>query len=232
MTQHQRTQGYSPSLQSMFMHPNPSPSRPTILFDGAPAPPEPSPPVSNLYQNMLPSPSLPVTERVSPQPNRAYMYGPRETPVLQARAYSPPSIRSPLPIPQPPRPVSDSFQHPRSLPGAPPINRAALNAPRVMPASAVERDERTFGELRTVNFPRAVLPRFIAIAAVNTAKNRETCGLLLGKPKGNKLIVTTLLIPKQHSTSDTCHMDEEELVLEFSMTRSLMTLGWVSYRYR
>lgn len=79
-----------------------------------------------------------------------------------------------------------------------------------------------------VNFPRIVLPRFIAIAAVNTAKNRETCGLLLGKPKGSKLIVTTLLIPKQHSTSDTCNMDEEELVLEFSITRQLMTIGWVS----
>ncbi|KAF8909811.1 hypothetical protein CPB84DRAFT_1765566 [Gymnopilus junonius] len=57
--------------------------------------------------------------------------------------------------------------------------------------------------------------------------NRETCGLLLGKDKGHKYSVTTLLIPKQHSTSDTCTMDEEELVLQFTEERSLITLGWI-----
>ena len=230
MTQHQRTQGYSPSLQSMFMHPSPNPSHPTILFDGSSAPPGPSPQASNLYNTPLPPPSMPVPDREHPQQNRAYMYGPRESPAPRVRGYSPPSRRSPLPIPQAQayRPMSDSFQHPRSLPGAPPVNPATLNQPRVMPASAVDKQELAPGELRTVNFPRTVLPRFIAIASLNTAKNRETCGLLLGKPKGPKLIVTTLLIPKQHSTSDTCNMDEEELVLEFSMTRQLMTIGWVS----
>jgi STAM-binding protein len=40
--------------------------------------------------------------------------------------------------------------------------------------------------------------------------------------------VTTLLIPKQHGTSDTCTMDGEELVLKFVEERSLITLGWVS----
>jgi STAM-binding protein len=51
--------------------------------------------------------------------------------------------------------------------------------------------------------------------------------LLLGKDKEKKFVVTTLLIPKQHSTSDTCTMDEEELVLQFTEERSLITLGWV-----
>ena len=40
-------------------------------------------------------------------------------------------------------------------------------------------------------------------------------------------VVTTLLIPKQRGTSDTCTMDGEELVLEFVDQRSLITLGWV-----
>jgi STAM-binding protein len=51
--------------------------------------------------------------------------------------------------------------------------------------------------------------------------------LLLGKDKGGRFIVTTLLVPKQHSTSDTCTMDEEELVMQFTEERSLITLGWV-----
>ena len=81
--------------------------------------------------------------------------------------------------------------------------------------------------------PRETLPRFLAIAKINTSLNRETCGLLLGKDRGHKYVVTTLLIPKQHATSDTCTMDDEELVLEFTEERSLITLGWVSvYRDR
>ncbi|KAF9555501.1 Mov34-domain-containing protein [Agrocybe pediades] len=81
--------------------------------------------------------------------------------------------------------------------------------------------------LKVVSLPRECLPRFLAIAKVNTEMNRETCGLLLGKDKGNRYSVTTLLIPKQHSTSDTCTMDEEELVLQFTEERSLITLGWI-----
>lgn len=79
-----------------------------------------------------------------------------------------------------------------------------------------------------MNMPRECLPRFLAIAKVNTMINRETCGLLLGKDKGHKFVVTTMLIPKQHSTSDTCAMDGEELVLRFTEERNLITLGWVS----
>jgi STAM-binding protein len=85
-------------------------------------------------------------------------------------------------------------------------------------------------ELKTVAFPRDCLNRFTSIASINTARNRETCGLLLGKDQGGRFIVTTLLIPKQHSTSDTCTMDEEELVMQFTEERSLITLGWVRCR--
>jgi hypothetical protein len=82
-------------------------------------------------------------------------------------------------------------------------------------------------DLKTVSFPRDCLNRFTSIASINTAKNRETCGLLLGKDKGGRYVVTTLLIPKQHATSDTCAIDEEELVTQFREARSLITLGWV-----
>ncbi|KAJ7022297.1 hypothetical protein C8F04DRAFT_1138357 [Mycena alexandri] len=94
------------------------------------------------------------------------------------------------------------------------------------------------GRLRTVVLPHATLPRFLGIASANTAKNLETCGLLLGReivktvsPDGtsgrSRYVVETLLIPKQHATSDTCTMDEEEGVLGFTEERGLITIGWI-----
>jgi STAM-binding protein len=81
--------------------------------------------------------------------------------------------------------------------------------------------------LKTVSFPRDCMNWFTSIASINTVKNKETCGLLLGKEKGGRYVVTTLLIPKQHATSDTCAIDEEELVTQATEERSLITLGWV-----
>lgn len=78
--------------------------------------------------------------------------------------------------------------------------------------------------------PRDCLSRFLSIARVNTERNKETCGLLLGKEVKGKYVVSVLLIPKQHSTSDTCTMDEEELVLQITEQRKLITLGWVRIR--
>ncbi|KAF5350532.1 hypothetical protein D9756_008518 [Leucocoprinus leucothites] len=105
-------------------------------------------------------------------------------------------------------------------------------------------------KLKPVVLPREILPRFLAIASLNTSINIETCGLLLGRevwpdgdeggqqqhhnssPRGggegrSEYMVTTLLVPRQRGTSDTCTMDGEELVLEFVDQRSLITLGWI-----
>ncbi|TFY62950.1 hypothetical protein EVJ58_g3544 [Rhodofomes roseus] len=98
------------------------------------------------------------------------------------------------------------------------------SASRIVPSTSTDSTVR---DLKTVRLPRSCLQRFLSIARVNTLHNRETCGLLLGKDKGNKYVVTTLLIPRQHSTSDTCTMDEEELVLQFTEERHLITLGWI-----
>jgi hypothetical protein len=85
-------------------------------------------------------------------------------------------------------------------------------------------------QLRTVIFPRDCSNQFASIASTNTARNRETCGLLLGKYKGGRYVVTTLLIPKQLAMGDTCAIVEEELVMQFTEERSLIILGWV-YRH-
>lgn len=130
------------------------------------------------------------------------------------------------PLPQPSIPVGAYEQQAQRKPPAPAPTQSTsvVDQTRITPASSGDVGVR---ELKTVYLPRESLPRFLNVAAVNTARNRETCGLLLGKDKKSKFVVTTLLIPKQHSTSDTCTMDEEELVMSFTEERSLITLGWV-----
>ncbi|KAJ7764152.1 Mov34-domain-containing protein [Mycena maculata] len=131
-------------------------------------------------------------------------------------AHGPISFASPPPQPVPPRPQES----------------AAPARPPRRPSLAADAHPR----LRTVVLPHATLPRFLAIASVNTARNLETCGLLLGREivKGAdtpaaraRYVISTLLIPKQHATSDTCAMDEEEGVLSFTEARGLITIGWI-----
>jgi STAM-binding protein len=187
MSHHQRTQGYTPSLHSMFTPPTAQPISPSLLFGSNAAPP---PMVQTLYPtSLLPKPSQTQAHESSLQGS--------VPPSLQ-------SVQSELSFNVNPQPDSPS----RSMARRPDVSQS---------------------DLKTVNLPRDCLQRFLVIAKANTLMNRETCGLLLGKDKGTKFTVTTLLIPKQHSTSDTCTMDEEELVLQFTENRNLITLGWVSF---
>lgn len=216
MTSHQLKQGYVPSLRSMFSHlslDQPGPDS-ALLFDSKSA-------NGKLYADILPHAS-------SAPPPSAY-YGGMPTPdphahryTSQSQSYSQVGQRGPSPSgarpPPPPPPI------PPKEPITPPRARSGSDANRIVPGNSKEGFVR---ELRSVRLPRDCLPKFVSIARVNTAHNRETCGLLLGKDKGGKYVVTTLLIPKQHSTSDTCTMDEEELVLQFTEERHLITLGWI-----
>ncbi|CAE6415089.1 unnamed protein product [Rhizoctonia solani] len=93
------------------------------------------------------------------------------------------------------------------------------------PAPAHEQDDPS--RLRQVLLPEEVIQKFMSIAKPNTLRRTETCGLLLGKPRAGGFAVTTLLIPRQKGTPDTCEMVEEELILDFQESRGLMTLGWI-----
>ncbi|EMS20061.1 STAM-binding protein [Rhodotorula toruloides NP11] len=82
--------------------------------------------------------------------------------------------------------------------------------------------------LRTLFLPERLIPHFTDIvAARNTARNIETCGLLLGRLARDVFTVTHLLVPKQEGTSDTCTTMNEEEVFEFQDRRGLLTLGWI-----
>ncbi|KAF6745470.1 Mov34-domain-containing protein [Ephemerocybe angulata] len=167
---------------------------------------------------MLPPASAPAFQP-RPQSDWSYATPPAQPPLhpfpassIQYPAYPGPTRPQP-PVPGPPPPASA----PAAPPPPPPI--LTTSTPKTAPDAAPG--------LKQVTLPRECLPRFIAIAKVNTNLNKETCGLLLGVDKGHKFVVTTLLIPKQSATSDTCTMDEEELVLQFTEERGLITLGWI-----
>ncbi|QRV99112.1 STAM-binding protein [Ceratobasidium sp. AG-Ba] len=122
----------------------------------------------------------------------------------------PPKDYTRAPPPPPPQPDS-------TIPPLP----STSNSPAQQP------DEPEDGKLRQVLLPEEVIQKFMSIAKPNTLQNRETCGLLLGKKRGPGYAVTTLLIPRQRATSDTCEMVEEELIMEFQESRELITLGWI-----
>ncbi|XP_050439965.1 STAM-binding protein-like [Adelges cooleyi] len=80
---------------------------------------------------------------------------------------------------------------------------------------------------RNIIVPGDLLQRFLDIVKNNTMVNLETCGILAGKLSVNSLIITTLLIPNQNCTPDSCTATNEEDIFEFQDTKNLMTLGWI-----
>ncbi|KAJ1905191.1 hypothetical protein LPJ81_002062 [Coemansia sp. IMI 209127] len=102
-----------------------------------------------------------------------------------------------------------------------------------MPPCVIDSDYQAFTEggvrMRPIQLPEGVFEEFLDIAKANTKANLETCGMLCGKqiPGQEALIMTTLIIPKQSATSDTCTTVKEEELFAEQMHRDLITLGWI-----
>ncbi|KAB8260244.1 hypothetical protein BDV32DRAFT_49683 [Aspergillus pseudonomiae] len=81
--------------------------------------------------------------------------------------------------------------------------------------------------LRTVFLPPELRSTFLSLAASNTRRNLETCGILCGTLISNALFVSRLLIPEQTATSDTCETVNETAIFEYCDSEDLMILGWI-----
>lgn len=81
--------------------------------------------------------------------------------------------------------------------------------------------------LRTIFLPPELRMQFLALAAPNTRRNLETCGILCGTLISNALFISRLLIPEQISTSDTCETINESAIFEYCDSEDLMMLGWI-----
>jgi STAM-binding protein len=227
MTQHQKTQGYYPSLGSMFADLANRQHGSSLLLNSTDArgagstsawasnPPNQQPlgQIPNPHPHPLPHhPQHPHPQHPHPQHPHPHAH--------QQHGQQQPNPSATYMRPPPPLPTTSSTNNETFA-----QSQLQTESNRIIQASDSTKP------LKSVSLPRECLPRFLAIAKVNTEMNKETCGLLLGKDKGHRYSVTTLLIPKQTSTSDTCTMLEEELVLQFTEERSLITLGWVSFLF-
>ncbi|KAE8350439.1 hypothetical protein BDV28DRAFT_139097 [Aspergillus coremiiformis] len=81
--------------------------------------------------------------------------------------------------------------------------------------------------LRTVFLPPELRSTFLSLAAPNTQRNLETCGILCGTLISNALFISRLLIPDQTSTSDTCETVNETVIFDYCDSEDLMILGWI-----
>ncbi|PKI42689.1 hypothetical protein CRG98_036971 [Punica granatum] len=68
---------------------------------------------------------------------------------------------------------------------------------------------------------------FLELAKDNTEKDLETCGVLGAFLESRTFYVTTLIIPKQESTSNSCQAKNEEEVFAIQHGRSLFPVGWI-----
>ncbi|CAH2105418.1 unnamed protein product [Euphydryas editha] len=81
--------------------------------------------------------------------------------------------------------------------------------------------------LRCVLVPAALLARFLALAAGNTARNVELCGILAGILERDQLKITHVVVPKQSGTADSCSTHNEEEIFHYQDQHNLITLGWI-----
>ncbi|KAJ5114998.1 hypothetical protein NUU61_000757 [Penicillium alfredii] len=81
--------------------------------------------------------------------------------------------------------------------------------------------------LRSVFLPANLRASFLSLAALNTRRNLETCGILCGTLVSNALFISRLVIPEQMSTSDTCETTNESALFDYCDSEDLMMLGWI-----
>ncbi|KAI9251326.1 hypothetical protein EDC94DRAFT_622118 [Helicostylum pulchrum] len=126
-------------------------------------------------------------------------------------------------VPPPPLPPKIKIDKDKA-PQLPPKIRILLDQPN---NSNNNRQEMILNQLRILNIPTVIQKSFLNIARFNTSINVETCGILSGKLKNNELFVTSLLIPNQEGTSDTCITKDEEAIFDYQDKNGLLTLGWI-----
>ncbi|XP_045494157.1 STAM-binding protein-like A [Colias croceus] len=135
----------------------------------------------------------------------------------------------------PSAPPVDGVLYPDDFATEPP--RAPLNeykpVPPLIPPKPVQENvindmfPPLAGGLRTVVVPASLMGRFLTIAASNTAKNIELCGILAGRLEQNQLKITHVIVPKQSGTADSCSTNNEEEIFHYQDQHNLITLGWI-----
>ncbi|KAE8731033.1 AMSH-like ubiquitin thioesterase 3 [Hibiscus syriacus] len=126
-------------------------------------------------------------------------------------------------IKQPPPPPVLAQVHQDFAPKPP----SKVADPRPGPAKPSQDGMPNSSSYQHLHVPVRMMEDFLRLAQENTAKNLETCGVLAGSLKNRVFHITTLIIPKQESTSDSCSTLNEEEIFEVQDKLSLFPLGWI-----
>lgn len=162
--------------------------------------------------------------RASPVPSPAPSMGP---PPLPNYTHDQFNIRSVTPTPPPKPNFYDSTPHPPVLPDKVPSTSAKTNKVDKAFQFTTPATLENGTALRTIFLPSTLRSEFLAVAAPNTRKNLETCGILCGTLIQNALFISRLVIPEQEATSDTCGTTDEEGLFMYCDSEELMVLGWI-----
>lgn len=199
-------------------------------------PPRPPPPSYSYHYPSISRPRAVEWDSAPLEPKRTYTPSlpqppkpPKEdfTILRQELDAAPPSRpgKEPLPSYIPP-PIPDSV--PRDVPELPAKEeimppQSAKERLTFRPAAYLENGD----PIRPVFLPTQLREAFLNIAADNTRKGLEMCGILCGRPVNNALFINCLLIPQQKSTPDTCETENESAMLDYCINEDLLMVGWI-----
>ncbi|XP_057958215.1 AMSH-like ubiquitin thioesterase 3 [Malania oleifera] len=108
-----------------------------------------------------------------------------------------------------------------------PISPSKVADPRPGPAKSSQDGVANSNPYQHLHIPVKMMDDFLRLARENTTRNLETCGVLAGSLKNRVFHITTLIVPKQESTSDSCQTLNEEEIFEVQDKFSLFPLGWI-----
>ena len=100
--------------------------------------------------------------------------------------------------------------------------------PTLAPVFPVPTTFPTISSPSIISIPFDLPVTFSQLANVNTVRGIETCGILLGATQPAS-VITTMVIPKQTGTRDTCEAlpGAEEAILLYALSNDLVCLGWI-----
>ncbi|WOH16532.1 hypothetical protein DCAR_0936087 [Daucus carota subsp. sativus] len=89
------------------------------------------------------------------------------------------------------------------------------------------RESTTSTVLKDIHIPARLMEDFLELARDNTNKDVETCGVLGASLKEGTFYITTLIVPKQESTSSSCQALNEEEIFAIQYEVSDFPIGWI-----
>jgi proteasome lid subunit RPN8/RPN11 len=115
----------------------------------------------------------------------------------------------------------------------PKLDEVATQPQTKCPVIATSSFDRLPSISASIALPFDLPATFQDIARNNTIKGVETCGILLGERRSiytsDVYKITTMVIPRQTGTRDTCEAlpGAEERILSYALTNNLVCLGWI-----